>query len=182
MRETMIIGIDLSKRMMQLCVADASGAVVEECRVPRERLVETVSRYPGAIVVMEACGGAHHWGRVLRPLGHEVRLIAPDVAKAYRNPAFKDDRRDARAIAEAGGRPHLRAIPGKEAETQALQSLERIEAVSARQRTQIGNTLRGLLGEFGIVLPRGPGHLQRRFPEIVASPRWQEIPEILRPR
>lgn len=181
MNETTIIGIDLSKRMMQLCVADAGGAVLEECRVPRERLVETVRRYPGAIVAMEACGGAHHWGRTLAPLGHEVRLIAPHVAKGYGDPACKDDRRDARAITEAGGRAHLRAIPVKDADSQALQSLERIEAVYARQRTQLGNALRGLLGEFGIVLPRGPGHLERRFAEIVASPRWQEIPAILRP-
>lgn len=180
MNDSTIIGIDLSKRSMQVCVVDGGGAVIEESRVARDRLVEKVARWPGSAVAMEACGGAHHWGRSLAAVGCEVRLIAPYLAKAYRDPACKDDRRDARAIAEAGGRRQLRAIPVKDAETQALQSLERIEALYARQHTQLGNTLRGLLAEFGIVLPRGPGHLKRRFPALVASPRWAEIPAGLR--
>jgi transposase len=165
--------------MMQVCVIGKDGGTLEEHRVPRDRLVATVARHDGAVVAMEACGGAHHWGRTLGSLGHEVRLIAPYVVKAYRDPGCKDDRRDARAIAEAGSRQHLRAIPVKDAETQALQSLERIEALYARQYTQLGNTLRGLLAEFGVVLPKGPGHLKRRFPELMASPRWAEIPAAL---
>lgn len=176
MNESTIVGIDLSKRMMQVCVVGKDGTTLEECRVPRDRLAETVRRHGGSIVAMEACGGAHHWGRTLASLGHEVRLIAPYVVKAYRDPGCKDDRRDARAVAEAGSRRHVRAIPVKDAETQALQSLERIEALYARQHTQLGNTLRGLLAEFGVVLPKGPGHLKRRFPELVASPRWAGIP------
>lgn len=180
MNDSTVIGIDLSKRFMQVCAVDGSGAVLEEARVARDRLVGTVARYPGAVVAMEACGGAHHWGRTFAGLGHEVRLVAPYVAKAYRDPGCKDDRRDARAITEAGGRRHLRAIPVKDAETQALQSLERIEALYARQHTQLGNTLRGLLAEFGIVLPRGPGHLKRRLPELMASPRWAAVPPALR--
>lgn len=179
MNDSTIIGIDLSKRAMQVCVVDGGGTVLEERRVPRDRLVEMVARYPGAVVAMEACGGAHNWGRIFAARGHEVRLIAPYVAKAYRDPGCKDDRRDARAITEAGGRRHLRPIPVKDAETQALQSLERIEALYARQHTQLGNTLRGLLAEFGVVLPKGPGHLKRRFPELMASPRWAEIPAVL---
>jgi transposase len=179
MNDSTIIGIDLSKRFMQLCVVDEAGTVLEECRVPRDRLLEAVGRHPGAAVAMEACGGAHHWGRSLAPLGHEVRLIAAHVAKAYRDPGCKDDRRDARAIAEAGGRRHVRAIPVKDAQTQAVQSLERIEALYARQRTQLGNTLRGLLAEFGIVLPKGPGHLARRLPELMASPAWAAVPPVL---
>ena len=181
MNDSTIVGIDLSKRFMQICVLDESGTVVKEARVSRDRLVAAVACHPDAVVAMEACGGAHHWGRTVEGLGHEVRLIAPYLAKAYRDPACKDDRRDARAIAEAGSRRHLRAIPVKDAETQALQSLERIEALYARQQTQLGNTLRGLLAEFGIVLPRGPGQLKRRFPELMASPRWAELPVALHP-
>lgn len=179
MNDSTTVGIDLSKRMMQVCVVGEDGGTLEECRVPRDRLVATVARHGGAVVAMEACGGAHHWGRTLASLGHEVRLIAPAVVKGYRDPACKDDRRDARAIAEAGSRRHLRAIPVKDAERQALQSLERIEALYARQYTQLGNTLRGLLAEFGVVLAKGPGHLKRRFPELMASPRWAEIPAVL---
>lgn len=179
MNDSTIIGIDLSKRFMQVCIVDGAGAVLEECRVPRDRLADTVGRHPGAVVAMEACGGAHHWGRIFEGRGHEVRLIAPYVAKAYRDPACKDDRRDARAIVEAGGRRHARPIPVKDAETQALQSLERIAALYARQHTQLGNTLRGLLAEFGIVLPRGPGHLKRRVPELMVSPQWAALPTAL---
>lgn len=179
MEKSTVIGVDLSKRFMQVCAIDGEGKPIDEVRVPRDRLVETVSGHRGAVVAMEACGGAHHWGRTFEQLGHEVRLIAPYVAKAYRDPACKDDRRDARAIAEAGSRPHARPIPVKGAETQALQSLERIEALYARQRTQLGNTLRGLLTEFGIVLPKGPGHLARRLPELMASPRWAAVPPAL---
>jgi transposase len=179
MEKSTVIGIDLSKRFMQVCTIDGEGNAIEEVRVPRDRLAETVSVHRGAVVAMEACGGAHHWGRTFERLGHEVRLIAPYVAKAYRDPACKDDRRDARAIAEAGSRPHARAIPVKDAQTQALQSLERIEALYARQRTQLGNALRGLLTEFGIVLPKGPGHLTRRVPELMASGAWAAVPSTL---
>jgi transposase len=181
MNDSTTVGIDLSKRMMQVCVVDEDGGTLEECRVPRDRLVTTVARHGGAVVAMEACSGAHHWGRALASLGYEVRLIAPYVVKAYRDPGCKDDRRDARAVAEAGSRRHVRAIPVKDVETQGLQSQERIEALYARQHTQLGNTLRGLLAEFGLVLSKGPGHLKRRFPELVASPRWDEIPAALRP-
>ncbi len=179
MKESTVVGIDLSKRFMQVCAIDSAGEPIAEERVPRDRLVETVSRHSGAVVAMEACGGAHHWGRTFERLGYEVRLIAPYVAKAYRDPACKDDRRDARAIAEAGGRRHARAIPVKDGAAQALQSLERIEALYARQRTQLGNTLRGLLAEFGIVLPKGPGHLARRLPELMGSARWAAVPPAL---
>ena len=91
MENDTLIGIDLSKRMMQVCVMNGLGEVLKEMRVRRDRLVEVVARYPGAAVAMEACAGAHYWGRVFERLGHAVRMIAPEVAKAYRNPAFKDD-------------------------------------------------------------------------------------------
>jgi len=181
MTESTIIGIDLSKRFMQVCVVDGEGKALEEARVPRDRLVDTVHRRAGAVVAMEACGGSHHWGRIFERLGHEVRLIAPYVAKAYRDPACKDDRRDARAIAEAGGRRHARPIPVKSEGTQALQCLARVEALYARQRTQAGNALRGLLGEYGVVLPKGPHHLKRRLPELMASPAWSALPAALPP-
>jgi transposase len=181
MKNDTLIGIDLSKRFMQVCVMNGLGEVTEEARVPRDRLAEAVERHPGAVVAMEACGGAHHWGRVFERLGREVRLIAPEVAKAYRNPAFKDDRRDARAIAEAGSRRHVRVIPVKSEACQALQCLQRMESLYARQRTQVGNALRGLLGEYGMVLPKGPHHLKARLPELMASPAWSALPCELQP-
>jgi transposase len=179
MEQDTIIGIDLSKRFMQICVANGLGELIEEVRVPRDRLVEAVERYPHAVVVMEACGGAHHWGRVFERLGREVRLIAPELAKAYRNPAFKDDRRDARAITEAGSRRHVRSIPVKSEACQGLQCLQRLEELHARQRTQLGNALRGLLGEYGIVLPKGPHQLKARVPALMASPAWAQLPHEL---
>jgi transposase len=169
------VGIDLAKRVMQVCVLNGSGSVIAEKRLPRDRLADCVAAYPGSIVAMEACGGAHHWGRQFAHAGHEVRLLPPYLVKAYRDPAQKDDRRDARATAEAGSRPHVRPVPVKSAAAQAVQCLERAEQLLARQRTQTGNALRGLLAEYGIVLPKGPGMLKQRLPELMMTPAWAEL-------
>ena len=92
MEQDTLIGIDLSKRFMQLCVVNGRGEVIEEARVARDRLLEAIARHPQAAIVMEACGGAHYWGREFKRRGRAVRLIAPERAKAYRNASCKDDR------------------------------------------------------------------------------------------
>jgi transposase len=103
---------------------------------------------------MEACSSAHHWARQLEALGHDVRLIAPQYAKPYvkRN---KTDAADAEAICEAVARPNMRFVPIKSVDQQAVLALHRARALLVRQRTQLANAIRGLLGEFGIVAPKG---------------------------
>lgn len=180
MTESKIVAFDMAKRIVQACVIDGAGAVIEENRMGPERALAFAARHAGATVALEACGGAHHWGRALERQGHRVLLLPPRWVKSYGDPACKDDRRDARAIAEAASRPYLRPVPVKSEAQQALQSLDRVAALLARQRTQTVNALHGHLAEFGIMLPKGPHLLKRRFPELEAAPRWQELPEELR--
>jgi len=180
MTESKIVAFDLAKRIVQACVIDGTGAVIAEERMGPERVLSFTARHPHATVALEACGGAHHWGRALERQGHRVLLLPPQRVKSYGDPACKDDRRDARAIAEAASRSYLRPVPVKSEGQQALQSLDRVAALLARQRTQTVNALHGHLSEFGITLPKGPHLLKRRFTELEASPRWRELPEELR--
>ena len=179
MTESKIVAFDLAKRIVQACVIDGTGAVIAEERMGPERVLSFTARHPHATVALEACGGAHHWGRALERQGHRVLLLPPQRVKSYGDPACKDDRRDARAIAEAASRSYLRPVPVKSEGQQALQSLDRVAALLARQRTQTVNALHGHLSEFGITLPKGPHLLKRRFTELEASPRWRELPEEL---
>jgi transposase len=180
MTESKIVAFDLAKRIVQGCVIDASGAIVEEGRMGPEAALAFAGRHPGARVALEACGGSHHWGRELQRRGHRVLLLPAQRVKSYGDPACKDDRRDARAIAEAASRPYVRPVPVKSEAQQALQSLDRTAALLARQRTQTVNALHGHLAEFGIMLPKGPHLLKRRFAELEASARWRALPEELR--
>jgi transposase len=132
MTESKIVAFDLAKRIVQGCVIDASGAIVEEGRLGPEAALAFAGRHPGATVALEACGGSHQWGRELQRRGHRVLLLPAQRVKSYGDPACKDDRRDARAIAEAASRPYLRPVPVKSEPQQALQSLDRTAALLAR--------------------------------------------------
>ena len=98
MTESKIVAFDLAKRIVQACVIDGTGAVIAEERMGPERVLSFTARHPHATVALEACGGAHHWGRALERQGHRVLLLPPQRVKSYGDPACKDDRRDARAI------------------------------------------------------------------------------------
>ena len=130
-------------------------------------LLAFFERLAPCIVAMEACSSAHHWARELVALGHDVRLIPPQYAKPYvkRN---KTDAADAEAICEAVGRPTMRFVPIKTKESQALLALHRVRSLLVRQRTAAVNSARGLLGEFGLVAPKGirrVGELRRSMEE-----------------
>jgi len=134
----------------------------------RERLLSFFAQLPQSLVGLEACAGAHDWGRRLRELGHEVRLIPPQHVKPYRQ-GNKNDYNDARAIAEAVGRPGMRFVTIKTVEQQDIQVLHRLRAARVAERTGLGNQLRGILAEYGIVLPKGLGVLRRRLPQLLAD-------------
>jgi transposase len=130
------------------------GQVVIRRTLKRSQMEKFFAELPRSIVGMEACGSAHHWARLLSVLGHEVRLMPPAYVKAYvkRN---KSDRIDAAACWEAMGRPDMRFVPVKTADQQAALSLHRSRDLLVRQHTQLGNALRALLSEFGIVSGKG---------------------------
>lgn len=159
-----MIGLDIAKSVFQVHGEDERGQVVVQRRLRRSQVVDYFAKLPAARIGIEACGSAHYWGRELSALGHEVRLIPAAYVKAFvrRN---KTDARDAAAICTALGRPDMRFVAIKSAAQQAARGLERGRDLLVRQRTQLMNSVRGLLAEFGIVAATG----RRGFAELAAS-------------
>ena len=156
--EVSTIGLDIAKQVFHVHGADDSGARLLSRRVTRAKLLSFFASQPRCLVAMEACGGAHHWARELRRLGHEVRLIAPAYVKPFVK-RQKNDARDAEAICEAAQRPGMRFVPIKEEEQQASAAVFRGRDLFVQQRTQLINALRGLVAEYGWVAPKGHFHL-----------------------
>src|SRR5688500_13924915 len=152
MEQITTVGIDLAKNVFSLHGVDAAGKTVLRRIVRRDRLVETVAQLSPCLIGMEACSGAHEWGRRFERYGHTVRLMAPKFVSPYRK-SGKNDGNDAEAICEAVGRPNMRFVPVKTVEQQALLTLHRVRQGFVSERTATINRLRGLLSEFGVVLP-----------------------------
>ena len=173
-----IIGLDISKRSFQVHGATADGAPVLRRKLTRAKVLEFLASQPRCLVVMETCGGAHHWGREIQQLGHEVRLIAPFYVKAFAK-RQKSDARDAAAIVEAAQRPTMRFVAVKTQQAQARSMVYRTRGLLVRQRTQTVNAIRGHLAEFGLVAPRGVANIEQLWqaftecaeslPELVVS-------------
>lgn len=160
------IGIDLAKNVFQIHGVDANEQVVCTRQVRRPQLLDFFKKLSPCLVGMEACAGAHHWARQLQVMGHTVRLIAPQFVKPYVK-GNKNDANDAAAICEAVGRPSMRCVPIKSIERQDLQALHRIRSELIHQRTAKVNQIRGLLGEYGIVVAQRVTALRKALPEIL---------------
>jgi len=165
MGEVSIVGIDLAKHVFQLHGADAAGAVVFRRKLSRAKLLTFLSSLPKCTVAMEACAGAHHWGRAVQAIGHEARLIAPAYVKPFVK-RQKNDMADAEAIAEAGARPTMRFVAVKSAEKQASSMVFKTRDLLVRQRTQTINALRGHLTEYGVIAPQGAFHVGQFAAEL----------------
>lgn len=150
-------GIDLAKNSFAVCGVDEHGKVVLRKSLSRAKLQEFFANTPAAVVAMEAGSGAHHWARELIALGHDARIIDPRLVAPYRHQGHtgKNDVNDAIAICEAAGRPHMRFIPVKTKEQQAILLVHRLRQACVAQHTRLINRLRGSLAEFGIVAPKG---------------------------
>lgn len=160
------IGIDLAKNSFSLHGTDEHGKVFLKKTVTRSKLLLTLANVPPCLVGMEACSGAHYWAREIRKLGHEVRIMAPKFIIPYRK-GGKNDNNDAAAICEAVTRPDMRFVPVKSVEQQAVLSLHRIRQGLITQRTALINQLRGLLSEFGLVIPKGRYQTHDHIPAIL---------------
>ena len=160
------IGIDLAKNVFQVHGVDEHGKVVLRKQLKRSEVVAYFAQREPCLIGMEACGGAHYWARKLAEFGYPVRLMAPQFVKPYVK-SNKNDRNDAEAICEAVARPNMRFVPVKTVDNQAVLALHRARQGFVKARTAQGNQLRGLLAEFGIVMPQGLGQLAKRLPEIL---------------
>jgi transposase len=154
------IGLDLAKHIFQVHGVDADGAAVEKRRLRRGQVLTYFAKLPACVVGMEACATAHFWGRELRNLGHDVRLIPPQYVKPYVRRG-KNDAADAAAICEAVSRPHMRFVPIKSVEQQSLLVMHRARDLLVRQRTQLINAIRGHLAEFGLIQAQGVSNVAR---------------------
>ena len=146
MAKVSTIGLDIAKQAFQAHGADASGRVVFRKKIARARLLKFFAAQPRCLVALEACGGAHHWGRELSKLGHTVRLIPPAYVKPFVK-RQKNDAADAEAICEAAQRPTMRFVAVKSEGQQANGLVFRARDVLVQQRTQCINALRGHLTE-----------------------------------
>lgn len=158
------VGIDLAKNVFAVHGVDEYGkAALIKPKVAREQLLSLIAQLPPCLIGMEACSGAHHWARQFREHGHTVRLIAPRFVTPYRlsGKRGKNDAADAAAICEAVTRPQMRFVPIKEAHQQIILTLHRTRQGFVEERTATYNRLRGLISEFGIVLPQKVACLRR---------------------
>ena len=147
------IGIDLAKTVFSIHGTDQHGKVVVRKRLNRPKLLAFFAQLPPCLIGMEACSGAHYWAREMTKLGHDARIIAPRFVAPYRKSSKNDDN-DAEAICEAVSRPNMRFVPIKTEDQQATLSLHRIRRGLTKERTAQINQIRGLLAEFGLIIPQ----------------------------
>jgi transposase len=174
----LIVGVDLAKNVFQLAVADAQWRVRESHRLSRGQFERFFANRAVALVVMEACGSAHHWARWLNGLGIEVVLLHARYVKAYvrRN---KTDAADAAALLQAARDEDLRPVRVKSVEQQAIQALHRTRSLWKADRTRRINTLRGFCREFGIAIAQGARLGVEQIARVLAEPH-SAVPELLR--
>jgi len=170
------IFIDTSKSVFQLHGVNAAEAVVLRRQVRRHELVGFFAKLPPTVVGLEACGGSHHWARVLGELGHAVKLIAPQYVKPYVKRG-KNDAADAEAGCEAMSRPTMRFVPVKTPQQQAALMLAGVRDRLVRDRTQLTNMIRGHATEFGLVAAKG---LDKIEPLLVRIAKDETVPAAAR--
>jgi transposase len=160
------IGIDLAKTVFQIHGVDKRGKVEVRKQLKRAEMSSYFANLEPCLIGMEACGSAHHWARKLEGYGHTVKLMAPQFVKPYVK-TNKNDMADAEAICEAVSRPNMRFVAMKTVEQQAILSVHRARQGFVKARTAQGNQIRGLLSEFGMVIPQGIRSIMKQIPEIL---------------
>lgn len=148
------IGIDIAKRNFQIHGVNKNGKMILKKSLVRDQFLNFMANLPKCLVGMEACSGANHWAREIIKLGHEVKLMAPQFVKPYVK-TNKNDKADAEAICEAVNRPSMRFVAIKTIEQQDVLSMHRVRERLVKNRTALSNEIRGLLHEFGVIIPQG---------------------------
>lgn len=160
------VGLDLAKNVFHVVGLDNHGHEKMKKRLSRSQVLKHFANSAACVIGMEACAGSHYFAREMRKLGHEVKLIPPQYVKAYLR-GQKNDYNDARAIAEAVRVPSMRFVAVKTVEQQDVQSLVRLREGAINGRTAAVNRMRGLLGEYGLVMGKSLSALRRALPEIL---------------
>ena len=160
------IGIDLAKIIFQIHGVDERGKVGVRKQLKRAEMLVYFANLEPCLIGMEACGSSHYWARKLEGYGHTVKLMAPQFVKPYVK-TNKNDMADAEAICEAVSRPNMRFVAIKSVEQQAILSVHRARQGFVKARTAQGNQIRGLLAEFGIIIPQGIRSISKQIPEIL---------------
>jgi len=172
------VGIDLAKDVFQVHGVDGKGKAILRKQLKRSHMASFFANLPPCLVGMEACGSAHHWARKLQAYGHTVKLMAPQYVKPYVK-TNKHDAADAEAICEAVQRPSMRFVPIKTVEQQAILAVHRARQGLIKARTAQANQIRGLLREFGLVLPMGINFIYQRVPTLLEQAS-EELPDTFR--
>ncbi len=193
------VGVDLSKRVIQVHAVDAAGRALTNRALARDKFLPWCAQLPaGCLVVMEVSSSAHHWARKLLAMGLDARIVSAHLAAPYRaeGQSGKNDANDAAAICEAASRPHMRFVPIKSIEQQSLLCVHRLREGFKAERIACINRIRGLLLEFGVAVPVGPRALRLVLDEILedganemnglarlsiqrAQTQWRELDEHL---
>lgn len=182
MQEITRVGVDLAKHVIQVHGVDRAGQRVVGRALPRVKFMAWCAELPaGCMVVMEASASAHHWARKLVELGLDARIIAAHLVAPYRiqGKHGKNDANDAAAICEAASRPQMHFVPIKSMEQQSMLCVHRLREGFKTERIACTNRIRGLLGEFGIVLAQTPEILRHALPDIIEDAS-NELPTLAR--
>jgi len=161
-----MIGLDIAKNVFHLVGQTRSGREVLKKRLRRAQVIGYFAQCEPCVVGIETCSGAHHFGRELERLGHTVRLVPARAVKPYVTGAKNDDN-DAAAICEALKNPRLHPVAVKSVAQQDLQALHRLREAAHKERTALANRLRGVLAEYGLVMPKGIATLRARLPALL---------------
>jgi transposase len=176
MEELIRIGLDTSKQFFQLHGVNGAEQAVLRRKLRRKEMVPFFEKLPPTVIGLEACGGSHHWARVLQGLGHEVKLLPAQLVKPYVKRG-KNDAADAEALCEAMSRPTMRFVPAKTAEQQAALMLTGMRDGLVRARTQLSNRIRGYAAEFGLIAAKG---LERIEPLLARIQTADDVPSLAR--
>lgn len=162
------IGMDTSKHLFQLHGVNAMEQPVLRKKLRRKEMIEFFAKLPATVIAIEACGASHYWARLLGSLGHEVKLIAPQLSKPYVKRG-KNDAADAEALCEAMSRPTMRFVPVKSAEQQAVLMLAGMRSRLVQNKTQLANSIRGYAAEFGVTAAKGMCKIEPLLERIAAD-------------
>jgi len=179
MRYSTTVGVDLAKNVIQVSVVSCRGKERLNRSLTRRKFAEFLAKQEPALVAFEACATSHYWARAAQRYGHVAGIIPAKAVAPFRQ-GHKTDSNDALAVAEAARRPNIKEAPMKTVEQQGLQAIQRSRDLLVQESTALSNHLRGLLMEFGVVIPKGLASLRRELPEILEDGD-NEVPDMYRP-